>query len=92
MPAVAKYDKNYVGPIGNIKKLLSGKNKGKLVYRKYNKDPISGIQSVVEFFKNQMKLLINLRKELHNYHVKADHLQDERVQYQHTNLQKKVTI
>ena len=64
MPAVAKYDKNYVGPIGNIKKLLSGKNKGKLVYRKYNKDPISGIQSVVEFLQKPNETVNQFEKRV----------------------------
>ena len=40
-----RYDPNYVGSIKNIKKLLNGN----LIYLKYNKDPISGIQSAIEF-------------------------------------------
>ena len=45
MPTVAKYDKNYVGPIGNIKKLLNGN----LIYLRSNKNPVTGVQSITEF-------------------------------------------
>ena len=45
MPTVAKYDKNYVGPIKNIKKLLNGN----LIYLRSNKNPVTGVQSITEF-------------------------------------------
>ena len=64
MPQQRKYDPNYVGPINNIKKLLNGKNKGKLVYLRSNKDPITGIQSLTEFVQKPNETVIQFKKRI----------------------------